>query len=392
MIQTFNFAKIPEIEFGVGKIKLLYEKITQFGNRIILLTSGGSLIKTERFDNLLLFFKKKSIQYLHHEISGEPSPEMINNIIRDIDDTPVDVVISIGGGSVLDAGKAVSAMLGKNDPVEYFLEGVGTKSHDGSKIPFIAVPTTSGTGSEATKNAVLSQVGASGFKKSLRHNNFVPDIAIVDPELTVSCPADVTAACGLDAFTQLLESYVSTGASPMTDSLAYSGINLLKDSLIPAATTASQDLDHRSAMSYAALMSGITLANAGLGIVHGLASPIGSYYDIPHGVVCGTLVGEATKINIEKLRQSGQTGLYALGKHAEIGELLSGDKCQGTEACCDFLVNKIEEWIDLLAVPKLRAYGIRESDVDKIVAEADIKNNPVQLEKEDVKKIVLERI
>ncbi len=392
MVNNFNFAKTPQIVFGAGKISLLPDKISGIGKRIILLTGEQSFKNTQYFTDLIFFFKKESFQYTLFEIAGEPSPDQVDQIVADCANSEVDVVIAIGGGSVLDAGKAVSAMLGKTQSVVNYLEGVGNEAHDGSKIPFIALPTTAGTGSEATKNAVLSKPGRDGYKKSLRHNNFVPDIALIDPALSIACPAPVTAACGMDAFTQLLESYVSTNSSPMTDALALSGLRMIKDNLIPAVSSGADNLKIRSAMSYAALLSGITLANAGLGIVHGLASPLGSYSDIPHGVACGTLVGAATKINIEKLWQSGQSGLYALGKHAEIGKLLSADKCQGSEACCDFLVNKIEEWIDVLVVPKLSAFGFKADDVDRIVAETGIKNNPVQLETEDVKKILLERL
>jgi alcohol dehydrogenase class IV len=257
---NFRFARIPEIHFGAGKIESLPDLILRYGSTVILLTGSQSFRNTEKFGLLIDSFRDKSITCLLSEIGGEPTPAHINSICKNYTDSPVDVIVGIGGGSVLDAGKAISAMLGKTDPVEEYLEGVGTKTHDGSKIPFIAVPTTAGTGSEATKNAVISQLGDNGYKKSLRHNNFVPDIALVDPDLTLSCPADVTAACGMDAFTQLLESYVSSNASPLTDSLAYSGMKLMKDSLIPSVYEGAEDVNIRSAMSYGALLSGITLA------------------------------------------------------------------------------------------------------------------------------------
>jgi alcohol dehydrogenase class IV len=292
---------------------------------------------------------------------------------------------------VVDAGKAVSVMLGKTEPVEAYLEGIGTKIHDGSKVPFIAVPTTAGTGSETTKNAVLSQVGENGYKRSIRHNNFVPDIALVDPELCLNCPPDVTAASGMDAFTQLLESYVSTNASPFTDVLAYHGMTLIKDNLVQAATTDAKDVEVRAAMSYAALLSGITLANAGLGVVHGLASSIGSYYNIPHGVVCGTLVGAATKMTIERLKDKEETGISALEKYAQIGKLFSDNIKEDLDHYCEILVDKIEEWTQLLNIPKLNKYGLRESDLEKIVHVTGNKNNPVQLDHEDIKQIILWR-
>ena len=248
MVNNFNFAKTPQIVFGAGKISLLPDKISGIGKRIILLTGEQSFKNTQYFSDLILFFKKESFQYTLFEIAGEPSPDQVDQIVADCVNSEVDVVIAIGGGSVLDAGKAVSAMLGKTQSVVNYLEGVGNEAHDGSKIPFIALPTTAGTGSEATKNAVLSKPGRDGYKKSLRHNNFVPDIALIDPALSITCPAHVTAACGMDAFTQLLESYVSTNSSPMTDVLAFSGIKMLKDSLLPAVSSGADNLQIRSAM------------------------------------------------------------------------------------------------------------------------------------------------
>ncbi len=387
----FDIARIPEIIFGKGGIQRLPDFILKYGLRIILITGAKSFRQSETFEFLINSFKEKSIQYSFIEVSGEPTATAIDSINREFGKKPVDVVISIGGGSVIDAGKAVSAMLGKTESVEEYLEGIGTKIHDGSKIPFIAVPTTAGTGSETTKNAVLSEIGENGYKRSIRHNNFVPDIALVDPELTLNCPSDVTAASGMDAFTQLLESYVSTNASPFTDVLAYSGINLIKDNLVQAATTGAQDLKVRTAMSYAALLSGITLANAGLGIVHGLASSIGSYYNIPHGVICGTFVGAATKINIERLMDHNESGCHALEKYAKIGKLFSENIEEDLDRNYRNLIAKIEEWTQLLNIPKLNAYGFRESEIEKIVKVTGNKNNPVKLDHEEIKKLILWR-
>jgi alcohol dehydrogenase class IV len=387
----FELARIPEIIFGGGSIQRLPDIILTYGYRVILITGAMSFKQLDTFHFLINSFKEKSIQYSLIEISGEPTPADINSINREFSKKPVDVVVSIGGGSVVDAGKAVSAMLDKTDPVEAYLEGIGTKIHDGSKIPFIAIPTTAGTGSETTKNAVLSQVGENGYKRSIRHNNFVPNIALVDPELCLNCPPDVTAASGMDAFTQLLESYVSTNASPFTDVLAYSGIKLMKDNLVPAATTGAQEIEVRAAMSYAALLSGITLANAGLGIVHGLASSIGSYYNIPHGVICGTFVGAVTKLTIERLKDNKESGIHALEKYAQIGKLFSENNEEKLDYYCEVLVEKIEEWTKLLDIPKLNKYEFRESDLEKIVHVTGNKNNPVKLDHEDIKKIILWR-
>jgi alcohol dehydrogenase class IV len=388
----FNFSRIPKILFGAGKLKQLPDLILGYGPNVILLTGSRSFKNSERYNILIKSFEKKKIAHFNYEIGSEPTPEQINSICEEHRKSVIDVVVAVGGGSVLDAGKAVSAMLEKTDPVETYLEGVGTKIHDGSKKPFFAVPTTAGTGSEATKNAVITELGENGFKKSLRHDNFVPDVALIDPELTFTCPPRVTAACGMDAFTQLLESYVSSKASPLTDALAYSGINLIKDNLIKSVTEGAEDIEVRSAMSYGALLSGITLANAGLGIVHGLASPMGSFYDIPHGVVCGTLVGISTKINIDQLRKNESDNRSALKKYADIGKLLSGNTCRNDFQCCDHLIKILEEWTQSLKLPKLGDYGLRVDDIEKIIDGTGIKNNPAALGRSEIKEIILERI
>ncbi len=226
----------------------------------------------------------------------------------------------------------------------------------------------------------------------MRHANFIPDIALIDPELMLSCPADISAACGMDAFTQLLESYVSVKSSPVTDTLVLSGIESLKNSLIPACSIGVNDINVRSAMAYASLISGITLANAGLGIVHGLASAIGGFFNIPHGVICGTLVGAATKINIQKLMKSDSKNMIYLKKYAEIGKMISGNQQDNIEENNKFIGEKISEWIEILPIPKLSEFGIKESDIKKIIKSSGIKNNPVKLDQDDMRKILLDRI
>ncbi|TFF63564.1 MAG: iron-containing alcohol dehydrogenase, partial [Promethearchaeota archaeon] len=310
-------------------------------------------------------------------------------------DKEIDLVIGIGGGSVTDAGKAISAMIPHQDSIINYLEGVGTKKTNGQKIPYIAIPTTSGTGSEATKNAVISRIGEDGFKKSLRHENYIPNIAIIDPELMISCPASITGACGMDAFTQLLEAYVSTKANPMTDALAYSGMKHMKDALIPASTNNADDIGIRSKMAYGSLMSGIVLANAGLGIVHGLASPIGGFFDIPHGTVCGTLLAEATRMNINKLKEKGIEGRISLKKHAKIGALLMGEESMKEGKMyeyLDHLITTLEHWTTSLKIEKLGKYRIKKDDFERIIYKTSLKNNPIHLSKEDIYQILKNRL
>jgi alcohol dehydrogenase len=272
------------------------------------------------------------------------------------------------------------------------LEDVGRKvPHSGVKIPYVAIPTTSGTGGEMTKNAVISMIGPQGYKKSLRHDNLIPDAVIVDPELMITCPPHITAACGMDAFTQLLEPYLSPIASPLTDALAFSGLERIRDHLIPACTHGGGDVGVRAGMAYASMLSGVALANAGLGIVHGLASPIGGFFPIPHGVVCGTLVASATESNIAALRERRENPA-ALAKYAKVGVLFGGAAAKSEAWNCDFLVEKLREWTDTLAIARLGGYGITTADYDRIADKTSNRHNPVKLERDELDELLARRL
>ncbi len=391
MVNDFLFAPTPHIIFGRDKIKQLPGIISGLGHPVLIVLGGSSYKNTGWWQDTTESLKKEGITYQQVNLEHEPSPAFIDGVVKDYAGTKIEVVVSIGGGSVIDAGKAISAMLGRKESVKIYLEGIGTKKPDGVKIPFIAVPTTSGTGSEATKNAVVSEVGKQGFKKSLRHDNFVPDYAIIDPALTLSCPAHLTAACGLDAFTQLLESYVSDKASPMTDSLAFKGLECVAESLVPVATTAGKDYHHRSNMSFAALMSGICLAHAGLGVVHGFASPIGGLFSIPHGVVCGTLMGVSTQYTIEKLLESGEDH-PALEKYANTGKLFVPDTHKSNRYYAESLAHSISNIVDSLQIPRLSEFGVTKNDIPGIAAKSGNKNNPVKFQPEELENMLLERL
>ena len=395
MIPSFNFTRISHIIFGPGKLVNLYSLISQYGKSVLIVVGASSLKKSGKLDEIQMTLEDKMINYHVIELKGEPSPSMVDEAAKKYRNKSIDLVVGIGGGSVTDAGKAISAMIPKVDSIKNYLEGVGTKIHDGQKIPYIAIPTTSGTGSEATKNAVISEIGQGGFKKSLRHDNLIPDVAIIDPELMKSCPPSVTAACGMDAFTQLLESYVSSKANPITDALAYSGMKYMKDALIPACSHKSSDINIRSSMAYGSLLSGMTLANAGLGIVHGLASPIGANFIIPHGVVCGTILAEATKMNIKILKKIGSEGKISLKKYADIGVLLSNEPLNTGNSLSEnlsILIKTLENWTYVLDLNKLSKYGISYDDIKNIVENTGLKNNPVNLDKKDMIEILENRL
>ena len=208
-MMTFEFSKVPPLSFGINNRTRLPNLLKAMrANKILLITGGRSLKSSGFLDDILRLFEGLEVDLA--TCVGEPSCQMIDDVCAEFRSKGIEVVIAVGGGSVIDAGKAISAMLPHENSVFDHLEGVGKGiDHCGLKVPFIAVPTTSGTGSEATKNAVLSEVGPNGYKKSLRHDNFIPDYILVDGELLTSCPRHVSAACGMDALTQLLEPYLS---------------------------------------------------------------------------------------------------------------------------------------------------------------------------------------
>ena len=389
MVRPFKFTHTPDIIFGAGKRKELDSVVKKFGQRVLFITGKKSFITSKYWFELKNLFERNHIIIYHFLIQNEPSPEVIDNISRQFEAEQIDAVVALGGGSVLDAGKAVSAMIGKKESVKDFLEGVGTLEPDGSKIPFVALPTTSGTGSECTKNAVISEIERNGFKKSLRHDNFVPNVAIIDPELTLTCPEDITAASGMDSFTQLLESYLSTNSNPLTDSLAFGGLEKIKASFEKVMEN-RRDLKAREDLAYASMISGITLANAGLGTIHGFASSIGGRFDIPHGVICGTLMGACNQLTIQKLKVNGDNKM-ALEKYAKVGKLFSGESYKSNDYYIDFLIDLIFYWTEKFNIPKLSEYGINQKTFSKIAENTGNKNNPVSLEKEELIEILESR-
>ena len=389
MVRQFQLARVPAIIFRPGCISVLPALLVPHGKKVAIVTGKNSFLDSPAFTDLASSLADKNISLKLISIKGEPSPGDIDPAAESLREDPVDAVVGIGGGAVLDAGKAIAAMAGVRESVVRFLEGVGDLNHPGTRLPYIAVPTTSGTGSEATKNAVISRIGANGFKKSLRHDNFVPDIALVDPGLTLNCPRDITAASGMDCFTQLTEAFLSDKGSEYTDALALEGLKAVRDNLKKCCTGGS-DIEARSGMSFAALTSGICLANAGLGTVHGFASSVGGLFRIPHGLVCGTLMAVANKVNVRKLRIS--NGKAALARYAVLGRLFLGDKGKTDEYYIDGFIDHLQSLTEELGLPGLGTYGITSADIHRICIITENKNNPVRLELEELEEILGSRI
>lgn len=389
----FSFANVPPIYFGAGKRILISSWLEEKKlSRVLLVIGGQSLQQTGKLAQIEVSLRHHKLTYDIIHCPGEPTPTFIDNTCKTYQNEGIQAVIGIGGGSVVDAGKAISAMLPHGNTIMDHLEGVGKgRPHSGKKVPYLAVPTTSGTGSEVTKNAVISEVGPQGFKKSIRHDNLIPDGVIVDSELLTTCPASITAACGLDAFTQLLEPYLSPTASPLTDALAWSGLTAMGPNLLAACGEGSNDLAVREAMAYGSLLSGICLANAGLGIVHGLASPLGGLFPIPHGVVCGTLLAAANAANWHALLARDPNN-PAVAKLTRLGAFLDGDLGKSPLEYGEALCRILWEWTETLELPRLGEYGVENSDLERILAKTRNRNNPIQLTQAEIRDLVISRI
>jgi len=388
---AFSIARLPRIEFGGGSLQKLPAIAAAYGRHLLLVTGLRSFAESAAGVRLFADLRARGLAWERVKVSGEPSPEFVDASVAALQGVRIDCVVGIGGGSALDTAKAIAGLLRPGNSVIDHLEGVGPeRPYRGPAVPFIAVPTTAGTGSEATKNAVLSVPG--GFKKSFRDDKLVAEWAIVDPDLLATCPRALIAADGMDAFTQLLESFVSTRANPLTEALARAGIMAAREAL--SALHREQSATARAQMAYASLSSGICLAQTGLGAVHGLASPLGAFFPIPHGVVCGTLVACATARNIAAL-QARDPHSAALPKYAEIGRRFAMQKGLNGPDACRFLVEALGDWEAKLDLPRLSAYGIAASDFARIVAASragSMKTNPIVLTDGELTEILASRL
>jgi len=388
---AFTIARLPQIRFGCGSLSNLPDIAASYGKRLLLITGARSFLGSAHAPRLFAALRQRDCRWEIVKIVTEPAPTFIDATVSALQGEAFDAVIAIGGGSALDAAKAIAGLLKPGNSVLDHLEGVGPElPYGGPSTPLIAVPSTAGTGSEATRNAVLSIHGQ--FKKSFRDEQLVAEWAIVDPDLLVSCPPQLIAADGMDAFTQLLESFVSTGSNPMTDALARSGIMAARDALLPL--YAEQSAPAREKMAYASLLSGICLAQTGLGAVHGLASPLGAFFPIPHGAACGTLVATATAVNIAAMGRRDPEN-PALPKYAEIGRRFAMQKGMKAQDARSFLVTSLRQWEQTLALPRLSNWRITRADFPRIVANcrgSSMKTNPIVLTDDEIAQILAARL
>ena len=368
----FDFLTPGRIVFGSGRLAEIGELAQGMGRRFFLVCAR-SMVRNKNAERVVKILKEKGMEsVLYDGVNEEPSPRTVDEATGIARDNACDAVIALGGGSVIDTGKAVSGMVPNPGDIVDYLEGVGTgRVMQCDPLPMIAIPTTSGTGSERTKNAVITSQ-EQGFKRSFRDERLYPDVAIIDPSLTVSLPPAQTAASGMDALTQLIESYVSRKSTPVTDALALYGMGLAANALKRAYDDGA-DIAAREDMALASTLSGICLANAGLGAAHGVAAALGCLYGIPHGIACAILIPHVMRMNARSFP----------GRFAQVGRALTGR--DGSEAeMVDSAVAFVEKLARDLGIPAdLARYDIPKTDAERIagaVSTSSMSGNPLPMD------------
>jgi alcohol dehydrogenase class IV len=378
IMQTFYLP--TEIITGRGCVAQLGHTAARYGQSVLIVCDANLARQSDLLSHAVALLQAEKLQVAVYDgVTREPELPIVEEAISLARSHGVNVFVGIGGGSAIDTAKAAAGMAPLPGSVRDYHGG---RALEGPGLPFIAVPTTAGTGAEVTKNAVLIDP-QTGIKQSIRDNSWFARVALVDAETTVTMPPSVTASTGSDALCQAIESYTSIGAGPLTDALAMRAIELVSGSLTRAYED-GRDLAAREAMSMGSLMAGMALVNARLGAVHGLAHPLGSHFHIPHGIICGLLLPPVMAYN-----------LPAVGiKYAEVARLM-GEPVQGrsTEDAACRAVESVRELVTRVGVPlHLSQFGLRAEDFDGIIAEAltqsSLKSNPLKLAGEDVRRIL----
>ncbi len=377
---SFEFATANRIIFGTGKLNELGKHI-EGNTKHLLLVCGHSSDAIPRLREILSVL---GISFTEFQVHGEPTIEVVRAGVKAAQNC--NMIIGLGGGSVLDTGKATAALVTNPGDVFDYLEVIGKgQPLVNTPLPYIAIPTTAGTGSEVTRNAVIESP-EQNVKVSLRSPLMLPYIALVDPELTYHLPPVITASAGLDALTQLIEPFVSVKASPMTDAICREGIYYAARSLRRAFENGT-DKEAREGMSLASLFGGLTLANAALGAVHGFAGSLGGMLHAPHGALCARLLPLVMETNIRAL-ETRQPEHSALGRYSEIARILTGNK----EATAQEGVKWTSELVNTLKIPGLSAYGMSEKDfpeaVEKTMKANSFKGNPIALNEKELRGIL----
>ena len=378
----FEFATATRILFGAGMLEQAGPMAAEMGRRAIVMTGRS----TGRAATLLNVLAREGIDYVTSTVAGEPTIATVRDATERARQGNCDLVIGFGGGSALDAGKAVAALLTNGGSPEDYLEIIGKgKQLTRPSAPYIAIPTTAGTGAEVTSNAVLASPEHL-VKASLRSHLMLPTLALVDPELTYTLPPETTASTGLDALTQLIEAYVSKRANPMTDALCREGISRVACS-IRRAYEHGDDSEAREDMALASLLSGLALANAGLGAVHGFAGPVGGMFSAAHGGICACLLPHVMAINVTAMNER-LPGSDALRRYDEVARILTGT----SRASASDGVAWTKTLCRALRIPSLASYGVTRRDfpalIERAAVASSMKSNPVQLTTDEMTEIL----
>lgn len=373
MSGRFEFATAARIIFGPGSVREAGALARALGRRALLVTGRHP----ERAEAVAPLLAEQGVSVVTFAVQGEPELDTVRAGAARGKSNDCDMVLGFGGGSALDAAKAIAAMLTNEGELLDYVEVIGRgKALANPPAPFIAIPTTAGTGSEVTRNAVLGSP-EHRVKVSLRAPQMLPRIALVDPELTFDLPPAVTASTGLDAFTQLVEPFVCSRSNPLTDALCVDGMRRVARSLRRAVEN-GRDADARADMALASLYGGLALANAGLGAVHGLAGPFGGMFPAPHGAVCAALLPYVIGSNLQALRER-LPRHPALKRYEEVARLVVGE----AGATADDLVDWVRVLITELRIPRLGTYGFAAKDwpslLEKASQASSMKANPVAL-------------
>jgi alcohol dehydrogenase class IV len=377
---SFEFATANRILFGTGKLNELGKQIEANGKRLLLVCGHSS----DAIPRLRAILTSVNGFVSEFQVHGEPTIDVIRAGMAAARDC--DMVIGLGGGSVMDTGKAIAALVTNPGEITDYLEVVGKgQPLRNPPLPYIAIPTTAGTGTEVTRNAVIEST-EQNVKVSLRSPLMLPRLALIDPELTYGLPPEITAATGLDALTQLIEPFVSIKANPMTDAICREGIRHATRSLRRAYENGS-DREARQGMSLAALFGGLALANAGLGAVHGFAGPLGGMLHAPHGAICARFLPFVMEANIRALAER-QPGHLAIQRYQEIAQILTGD----ASATVQDGIQWVSQIVDDLKIPPLSHYGMSEKQfpeaVQKTLVSSSFKGNPIPLNATELTEIL----
>jgi alcohol dehydrogenase class IV len=378
----FEFATAGRIIFGAGTANIIGEQAARLGRHALVLTGAHA----ERCAPVLRQLDNHHLRHTPLQVCGEPTTDFVWSGVEKARACGCDLVVGVGGGSVLDTGKVIAAMLTNGGALMDYLEVVGAgRALTHMSAPYIAAPTTAGTGAEVTRNAVLESPGH-GVKVSIRSPFLLPRLAVVDPQMTYSMPPALTASTGLDALTQLLEAFVTRDANPLTDAMCREGLRRAGRSLLKAFEEGSHQAA-REDMCVASLCGGLALANARLGAVHGIAGPFGGMFKAPHGAVCGRLLPFVMAVNVAALRQRA-AGSVALARFDEAARLLTGDERPAAEDGIAWLQALCERF----ALPPLSAYGFADPHAAELIAKSlkssSMRGNPIDLTEAELESVL----